>query len=137
MKICCKCKIEKPLEQYNKKSSNKDGLERYCKECHREKNKKHYQDNKQSYIDQALKNRSQNRDWLCEYKKTLSCTRCGEDKHWRLSFHHIDPATKSFNIATSYGSVSRDKLVEEIKKCIPVCHNCHSDIHYEERIGVV
>ena len=135
MKICCKCKIQKPLEQYNKKSSNKDGLERYCKECHKEKNKKHYQDNKRSYINNSLKNRDTNRTWLTDYKKMHGCVMCKESKHWRLAFHHVDPKTKSFNISKSYGNVSKVTLLEEINKCVLVCHNCHADIHYEERIS--
>lgn len=33
MKICNKCKQEKPLSEFNKNKSYKDGLDCYCKEC--------------------------------------------------------------------------------------------------------
>ena len=35
MKICTKCKEEKPYESFSKKSSAKDGKFPYCKECDR------------------------------------------------------------------------------------------------------
>lgn len=33
MKVCLKCKQEKSLHEFNKKTRNKDGLETHCKEC--------------------------------------------------------------------------------------------------------
>jgi hypothetical protein len=47
-----------------------------------------------------------------------------------LAFHHIDPAHKEL----AFGSLRAnpktwEKVVEELKKCILVCHNCHSEIH--------
>ncbi len=33
MKTCCKCKTEKPLSEFSKNVSNKDGYQRYCKLC--------------------------------------------------------------------------------------------------------
>jgi len=47
-----------------------------------------------------------------------------------LAFHHIDPSIKDL----SFGKIranpkSWEKIVNELKKCILVCHNCHSEIH--------
>ena len=47
-----------------------------------------------------------------------------------LAFHHIDPTQKEL----AFGSLRAnpktwDKVVDELKKCILVCHNCHSEIH--------
>lgn len=35
LKTCSKCKLQKPLDQYNKESRNKDGKRTYCKDCER------------------------------------------------------------------------------------------------------
>ena len=35
-KTCSKCGRELPLENFSKCASNSDGLQRQCKECHRE-----------------------------------------------------------------------------------------------------
>ena len=60
------------------------------------------------------------------------CQICGYDKCIEaLSFHHIDPTIKSF----SFGSISSSpkawhEIVAELKKCVLLCHNCHSELHY-------
>jgi hypothetical protein len=138
MKICCKCKQSKQVSEFNRKSSNVDGLERYCKTCHREKNKIHYDNNKQKYIDTAVSNNKKFKQWWVEFKKQFKCVRCGEDKYWRISFHHTDPSTKDFDVSHMISNrKSKQMICEEINKCIPVCHNCHSDIHHELRIAIV
>jgi hypothetical protein len=59
------------------------------------------------------------------------CGICGYNKsNHALSFHHLDPTEKEFSIA----SIRRNPknwlyIVEELKKCICVCNNCHSEIH--------
>ena len=59
------------------------------------------------------------------------CQCCGYDKcNTALAFHHIDPTQKDF----SFGKIRANPkewilVVEELKKCILVCHNCHSEIH--------
>jgi len=47
-----------------------------------------------------------------------------------LAFHHIDPAHKEL----AFGSIRANpkkwpSIIEELKKCILVCNNCHSEIH--------
>jgi len=64
------------------------------------------------------------------------CQCCGYDKcKEALSFHHIDPAYKEL----AFGNIranpqSWTKVVEELKKCILVCNNCHSEIHAGVRL---
>lgn len=135
MKICCRCKKEKPLSEFNRKSSNKDGLERYCKECHREKNRNHYVANKETYKESARKFKHQKREWYQELKQTLKCESCGEDKHWRLSFHHKDDNKEDSVSQMVIKNRSKEIILEEIEKCQVLCHNCHSDVHYYERLN--
>jgi len=63
------------------------------------------------------------------------CACCGYDKCLRiLEFHHINPKTKSFSLGSARGNISSWKnLVNELKKCILVCQNCHGEIHAEFR----
>lgn len=60
---------------------------------------------------------------LCGYKKNLAA----------FNFHHIDPSIKLFNIdiraCTAYNI---KKLEEEADKCMLLCSNCHSEIHYPQ-----
>jgi hypothetical protein len=138
MKQCSTCKQEKDESEFNRKKSNTDGLERYCKECHRKKNRKHYESNKQAYIDSARRWSREKQDWWSEYKKQFSCTVCGESRHWCIDFHHTDPSIKESEVSQMIAhNRSKDSVIEEISKCVPVCRNCHADIHYKEKLGVV
>jgi uncharacterized CHY-type Zn-finger protein len=65
--------------------------------------------------------------WMVDYRGG-SCQICGYARHWRaLTFHHVDPRLKRFNIAGSHCR-SLDVLREELDRCILVCANCHDEI---------
>jgi hypothetical protein len=59
------------------------------------------------------------------------CQCCGYDRcNNSLAFHHLDPAQKE----NGFGDIRSNpsnwiNIVEELRKCILVCHNCHSEIH--------
>jgi hypothetical protein len=57
------------------------------------------------------------------------CTICGYCKCIHaLTFHHVDPETKSFSIANQ--ALSKiDKLRVEAAKCVLLCSNCHHELH--------
>lgn len=135
-KLCSTCRHVKPIAEFNKKSSTKDGLERYCKECHRARNRRHYQANKQAYVDTAVKWQNEKRQWWAEYKQTLSCSVCGENRYWCLDFHHSDPSEKENTVSQMVTqNASRERILEEVAKCVVVCRNCHADIHHHEKNG--
>lgn len=47
-----------------------------------------------------------------------------------LAFHHIDPSRKELKFgAIRANPINWGKIVEELRKSILVCHNCHSEIH--------
>jgi len=60
-----------------------------------------------------------------------ACQKCGYNKCARaLCFHHLDPATKEFNISGKE-TLNWDRIVAEAKKCILLCMNCHVETHDE------
>lgn len=63
------------------------------------------------------------------------CSRCGYKKSSSaLSFHHVDPKTKNFDISHNGKLLGDwDILVAEANKCILLCLNCHSEIEEEIR----
>lgn len=132
MKICSTCKQQKSFDQFNKKTANKDGLERYCKECHRRRNRRHYAANKSTYMASALKF-SKNRSLAINTLKQ-KCTQCEESRSWCLDFHHLDPTEKDANISTMVRKgLSFHRISEEIDKCVVLCKNCHADMHHKMR----
>jgi hypothetical protein len=55
------------------------------------------------------------------------CCRCGYNKCMSaLEFHHLDPAQKDFSLSSGLNSNFK-KVLEEIKKCILLCANCHRE----------
>jgi hypothetical protein len=57
------------------------------------------------------------------------CKICSYDKCVRaLEFHHIDSSKKSFGLAHKGFSRNYKKSLEEAKKCILVCANCHREL---------
>lgn len=60
------------------------------------------------------------------------CKKCGfaEKVPPAYDFHHIDPKEKEFGIGNS-DSKNFDQLLEETKKCLLVCKNCHAKIYWE------
>lgn len=55
------------------------------------------------------------------------CIDCGYSAHLAaLDFDHVDPKTKKFMIGEELGNPYRYyDLLEEIKKCVIRCANCH------------
>jgi 5-methylcytosine-specific restriction endonuclease McrA len=59
------------------------------------------------------------------------CIICGYDKCLSsLTFHHKNPSEKSFAISRALCKKrSKEELIEEVKKCVLLCSNCHNEIH--------
>jgi hypothetical protein len=59
------------------------------------------------------------------------CVCCGYNRcQSALALHHLDPSQKDFGLGAIRASIKGWKtIVEEIKKCVLVCHNCHCEIH--------
>jgi transposase len=54
---------------------------------------------------------------LCGYHRCVAA----------LQFHHLDPATKEFNLAR-YGARSIERQRAEVRKCVLLCSNCHAEV---------
>lgn len=52
-KVCGVCDIEKSRDDFNPRSDSRDGLQPLCKECAREKSRRHYVENRQKRREQA------------------------------------------------------------------------------------
>jgi transposase-like protein len=58
-----------------------------------------------------------------------SCVLCGYDRYaGALQFHHLDPASKRFQIAGRGVTRSLAILREEVKNCVLLCANCHAEV---------
>jgi hypothetical protein len=60
------------------------------------------------------------------------CKKCGYDKPiaGAYAFHHRDPSTKEFGIASAI-SLSIETLRREVDKCDLYCLLCHAELHHD------
>ena len=111
MKICSKCEIQKPLNLFSKNKSKKEGLNSVCKECHKTYIKKHYQKNKEYYVENA------------EIWKTKNPNR---RKEIALQYARKNPDKIRNNFLKSQYGITLDqfnvKLVSQKYKCV-ICDN--------------
>ena len=61
-----------------------------------------------------------------------ACQECGYDKNYSaLHFHHLDPDLKEFQLdSRKLANSSWEKILNEAKKCIILCANCHAEFHH-------
>lgn len=58
------------------------------------------------------------------------CCICGFNSFQEgLDFHHVNPKEKGFSFGSQAPTKALEKQLEELRKCILVCANCHRGIH--------
>ena len=128
-KICSKCMISKPIEDFNFKIKSKGIYQCQCKNCTRKNIKNHYINNKQYYLDKTRKRNSGLRqvinEYILNYFKDHNCIDCGESNPVVLEFDHRDKTQKEKSISSFLRARRIDKIINEIEKCDVRCANCH------------
>jgi len=131
--ICKQCTKNKSKDEFSYHNRD-ETYSTVCKACVNERNKKRiWRESPEQYQNRLKKNnirRAKHREWFLAFKATQVCKRCGFNKHpIALHFHHRDPVTKSFAIASRVGNVGLSTLQAEIAKCDVLCANCHAIEH--------
>ena len=94
--------------------------------------KKHYEKNKDYYINKSAERKKRwYKEWA-EFKSGLRCEHCGEDHPATFDFHHVKKDPDNVKVHKLIRNGAYKKILEEIKKCIVLCANCHRKHHYEE-----
>jgi hypothetical protein len=56
------------------------------------------------------------------------CIICGDTNINHFTYHHINPQDKKFGIGSKIGG-NFTSIIEESKKCVLLCNNCHRELH--------
>lgn len=68
-----------------------------------------------------------------ELASRYGCLHCQSKQN--MTWHHVDPKTKTKTVARLISQdVSWPRIAEEVKKCIPLCETCHTEIHQNTSI---
>lgn len=79
-------------------------------------------------VGEAVTRRKQKVKQLLVEEAGGCCAVCGYDRCIiNLTFHHVDPAQKSFGLGM-HTTKALATYREEIQKCVLVCANCHGEI---------
>lgn len=138
-KICPGCNQERDIERdFAWKNKAKGIRQRWCRSCQAAANSRHYQNNKQVYLDRALVRNAHvntgNKQKLYTYLLEHPCVDCGQTDIRALEFDHVR-GNKSANITRLLNNaVSWEAIEAEIAKCEVRCVNCHR-IKTSERGG--
>lgn len=124
---CKECRENLPIAQFRQRGVSATGLKKFdsrCIGCSETRAKtmwtsfRNYKNvNHKSTLAQGLKHK---------------CVRCEYDTcKVALDFHHIDESSKLFDVSNGVGKrdVTAELLLEEIKKCVVLCSNCHREYH--------
>lgn len=122
--ICYVCKNKKDSSEFVP-GRNK------CLECNRKEGLVRYYKNKSVFHKVNDRTKQQYTQNLMRFKESIGCCLCGYNKCGvGLDFHHIDESKKEFCIAerSRKNKYSKEKINEEIQKCVLVCATCHREI---------
>ena len=123
-KTCSKCKISKPVGEFNFKNTTLGKRQAYCKECGNYLTRSHYQRNKSRYLERNSRTNARHRA-LIRSAKSRPCMDCGvQYPYYVMDFDHRDGTIKSFILSDVPRATSKS-LIQEIEKCDVVCANCH------------
>jgi len=142
-KRCVACGEDKPLAEYHRRASHKDGLSYYCKPCqkvvsaaqyirHRDKrvarNKEWATENRDLCRSASNRHYARLRQALIDHKLAQGCLDCGyRASADALEFDHRPGELKSFTLGND-ASLRKSKATiwAEVARCDVVCANCHA-----------
>ena len=133
-KKCSKCDEIKSISEFRKNGKWWMGKCKSCQAIYTTEHNKVNKDRYKKYTHKSQKmcyNRGQT--FMNKHRAICGCKKCGDKRYWLIDYHHIDPNTKD-NPVTYYKTGRLDILKKELRKCIPLCRNCHTDFHHQEKV---
>jgi hypothetical protein len=136
-------------DEYISKPENKSKKQSYMKlyessaemiEAKKKRNSLSYQNNKDAVLIRQAKRRKQRMMIMSEIAlyygcRNPNCSWQGDFNSYQLDFHHLDPSSKTTEVAKLESS-SYERIQNEINKCVVLCKNCHAEAHHGSFVPV-
>ena len=124
-KTCKVCGEEKPLDEYHKHKSMKDGHDSRCKKCMSERNKEYYSENKEKLLEQRKEYYSENKDKISERAKKYY----QNNREARLKYQHDNKERKKCLYLQRNFGITLDDYNEMLEAQEHRCAGCliHED----------
>jgi len=102
------------------------------KQKQKEYSKAYYERNKTAVVAKSKSQRiSFTKRWEI-FKSQQVCINCGFAHPAAIDFHHVRKSSSNRKLFLLIKNRAFNQALEEIKKCVPLCANCHRVYHYEE-----
>lgn len=138
VKLCGKCRIPKPIDDFGLKNRRTGLRQSACKLCQNQISKEHYGANKAAYLAKAKRS---NKKLLAKckaiklaYLLSHPCVDCGEPDPVVLQFDH--PNDDKLADVSRLRKTSIRRMMAEIAKCEVRCANCHFRVTAKRRLLV-
>jgi hypothetical protein len=120
MKLCKKCNIEKPYNDFCNRKGEIDGKHRYCKLCLKKENDQWYKNTKHSRSDYYKQYREENKEYFNKYCANHYHTKKELYREWEKNRYNTDPAfrikkitsARIFEALKTYQTLKRDRTIE-------------------------
>ena len=127
-KRCSMCQQWKPLTEFHRNRSRRDGRQNLCKPCNIARNQRWYREHPEvrwARMDEYNRRRKRKlQELLLAYLEDHPCVDCGESDPIVLDFDHLRDKVANVSLM-----VLRKRpwsvILEEIAKCDVRCANCH------------
>ncbi len=136
MPICTCCKTEKSASEfYERKKADGLTTTSRCKFCIKERTKSWRKAEGKEQWKAYNVRRVENNKLFLQEERSKGCVKCGELRYYVIDFHHLNPEEKTFTIGAT-NQWTKTQLEKELKKCIRLCRNCHSELHFLEKNSI-
>ncbi|GIJ38483.1 hypothetical protein Vwe01_18080 [Micromonospora andamanensis] len=133
-KRCSRCKTEKPLDQFGRNKSRKDGKQTLCFPCMALQVAEYRARNKEKVKAYAENYRAERQALINRLKLEAGCMDCGFNAHSAaLHFDHppgVEKYTRDVSRSGTLRAVHNlwpvERILAEAAKCEVVCANCHA-----------
>jgi len=97
-------------------------------------NRASYHRNKEKRQKKNRENKASAKEKWKAFKSTLACVQCGQNHPATLDFHHIERHPSNRKVNKLLTNKAYLQAMEETKKCMVLCSNCHRIHHHNERL---
>jgi hypothetical protein len=128
MKLCAKCGCLKAAGDFNRNKWKKDGLQHYCRDCHRRSVVQSQRTHRDAFLRRQRRyndrKRNEIRRNIFDYLRAHPCVDCGESDVLVLDFDHRRDKEHAISQLVC-SNKSWGEILREIEKCEIRCANCH------------
>jgi len=138
LRYYCKDCVSLRRKEYHQENKERENIRsKQYHHTHKEKRNlysKQYNQKNRERLKICSKKRQTNykTSWLIilKSKNMLECKRCHYKKcKAAIDYHHIDPNQKEEYIGRLMDYSPKEKYIKELDKVIPLCSNCHRELH--------